>query len=462
MYVSRYIHVAFITAALSMPASQLHAASLRFEGSSSRVLEVSPERNTGLDMIYVVYDTSGVSATYEAESTEKVTWYKYSNLGGGYAVEISGIETSGTTTTLPQIEGDMGYIIEEGTKRSYFWVTGYKPHEIILRSASVSAESDCSTTILQVSGNTAPIHYYTINGQQRTLDREIKIEYYTLEADREARAYTQIAAVKTVPSIEESGNVYITPPPLCDTRFTVSGDTFMRQWGSYSQVQSDSYNTPSVDCFVYAEQAARASDDEPSNEITSGDEGSLGGSAPADITFTAISSDAVIHHEWQFSSDPEFSNLDYRFDESEVNYVFRDEGTTYVRYVGSNSDGSCETFGETFVVNIGSSELKCPNAFSPGASEGVNDIWKVSYRSIVEFECHIFNRHGEEIFKFSDPSQGWDGTRRGKLVKPGVYFYVIDAMGADGKHYKLSGDINILRYNSRAGSGTGGSETIGD
>ncbi len=48
-----------------------------------------------------------------------------------------------------------------------------------------------------------------------------------------------------------------------------------------------------------------------------------------------------------------------------------------------------------------------------------------------------------------DPSQGWDGKYKGTLVKPGVYYYVIKATGADGKQYNLSGDINIVGTRSR-------------
>lgn len=435
------------------------AASLRFSGAQFRVLEVTPERNTGLDMIYVIYDTSGVSASFASTSGNDVKWYRYSNLGGGYAEEITGIQKDGDVTTLLQVEGDTGYIIEDGTDRSYFWVTDYSRHRFSARSLSVSPESDCSSTLLHFEGNALPIHYFTINGQQRTLDREITVNYYTLEADRGNHQYTQIQQTDKFASISESGTVFITHAPLCDTRFILSGDTFMQQWGSRFQVQTDSYATPAVDCFTFAEQAPHNTGDEPSNEITNGDDGTLGGSAPADITFTAIASDAVLHHEWQFSSDSEFTNLDYRFNESEISYIFREEGTTYVRYVGSNADGTCETYGETYTVHIGNSELKIPNAFSPGASEGVNDIWKVAYRSIIRFECHIFNRNGEEIFSFNDPSQGWDGKKGGKLVKPGVYYYVIDAEGADGKHYKKAGDINILRYSRRSGGTSSGTDT---
>ena len=101
--------------------------------------------------------------------------------------------------------------------------------------------------------------------------------------------------------------------------------------------------------------------------------------------------------------------------------------------------------------------LKCPNAFSPGVTEGVNDEWKVSYKSIVKFKCWIFNTWGVQLCELNDPSQGWDGKYKGKVVKPGVYYYVIDAEGSEGKKYKLKGDINVvgLRKERNTESGEG-------
>ena len=117
------------------------------------------------------------------------------------------------------------------------------------------------------------------------------------------------------------------------------------------------------------------------------------------------------------------------------------------------------SYSDTYTVNIGESELVCPNAFSPGSSEGVNDVWKVSYKSIIEFHCSIFNTWGNRIIELNDPGQGWDGKYKGKLVDPGVYYYVIRAKGSDGKTYKLSGDINIIRYHKRdLGGGTASGE----
>ena len=56
--------------------------------------------------------------------------------------------------------------------------------------------------------------------------------------------------------------------------------------------------------------------------------------------------------------------------------------------------------------------------------------------------------------ELSDPSQGWDGKYKGKYVKSGTYYYVIQARGADGQKYNLKGDINIINYSTRS---TGGS-----
>lgn len=190
------------------------------------------------------------------------------------------------------------------------------------------------------------------------------------------------------------------------------------------------------------------------------DSGELGGSAPADVSFKAYITDAVLHSEWQFATDAQFEDITHRFNQQDLDYTFTEEGTVYVRFVGSNFDGSCTAESDVYTVSIGASDLKIPNAFSPGASEGVNDIWKVSYKSLLEFKCWIFNRYGTQLFYFDNPEDGWDGKYNGKLVPPGVYFYVIEAKGSDGKQYKKGGDINILRYNpngrNNGGSGGGG------
>lgn len=429
------------------------AAPVEISSGNFSAITIEPVRESGLNDIFVVNESGTVSVSYTATSaSSSPKWYRYSSLGGGHAEEIQGVSYDGNVSSVSNAETDMGYIIEDNDNRYYFWIVGYGRHQFSVNSVTVSEESGCNQTILDIDGSGEEIHYYGINGRRFTLSREIEVSFLNLEWDDEQSDFIQTEQIKTIESIDHQ--VFLTPPAYCNTVFTVSGDRFMKEWGIGKTISSQPYVPVAVDCRTIAEQVS-SGDTENSNQISGGTEG-LGGSAPAEINFTAFITDAVIHTEWQMSRDGNFQNIDYRISGQDLNFVFRDEGTIYARFVGSNSDGSCETYGETYTVNIGASELKCPNAFSPGASEGVNDEWKVSYRSIIEFECWIFDRYGTQLYHFSDPEGGWDGKYRGKIVSPGVYYYVIKAKGADGKEYKRSGDINIIRSKGRKGTSGGG------
>ena len=427
---------------LSAASPAAGAPKLNFTGNSLDVIEITPEKNTGLDRIYVLYDLNNVRISYTAEGSSRPRWMRYSNLGGGYAEEVRGVVYNGSESTLDNPEGDMGYIIEDGDKTYYFWVVNYLPHRLSLKGLDAS-EYDCDASILSPQGEGGPINFYTISGQQRVLSRDLKISYSTLEWDDAQKLYRQVDATRTVEYLQDQ--ISVRPPALCSTDFTLSGDRFLEHWRWGQSVTSSVVAPSAVEVHTEAIQESASSSDDTSvgSNLIKGEDALLGGSAPATIEFLAYPSDGVIHHEWQMARDENFENVDYRFNEQDLTYTFTEEGTVYLRYIGANADGSCEAYGDTYTVAIGASDLQCPNAFSPNG-DGVNDEWKVAYRSLLDFKCWIFDRYGNQIIYFEDPNQGWDGTRGGKPVKSGVYYYVIQATGADGKKYKKSGDINIL------------------
>lgn len=445
-YISELSKRYLLLALFSLPSIGLvsYAQEISFSGAKLPVLEVSPEKNTGLDNIYVVYDVSGVSISFSSSNPAAVKWYKYSNLGGGFAEEVRDVTVDSSSSSLTVFEGDMGYIIKEGDRRYYIWIVNYLPHRFQVRSIEAAPERDCDFSRLRVDADGGPIHYFTINGQQRVLSRELRLDYETEEWNDASSDFNKVAKTKILESV--GNELMVSPPAYCSTYFTLGGDRFMDQWNWHQQAESTVVVPTAVEVHTTAVQQGLEDDEDGpgSNMISSGNTG-LGGSAPAEIDFNAYVSEGVVHHEWQMSRDPEFSNVEYRFNQQNLNYIFNSEGTYYLRYIGSNNDGSCEAVSETYTVSIGTSELKCPNAFSPN-DDGINDEWKVSYRSIIKFDCWIFDRHGHQIIHLNSPDQGWDGKRGGKTVGPGVYYYVIKADGADGKHYKLTGDINIVRH----------------
>ena len=92
-----------------------------FSGGSKAVFEETPAASTGLDKIYVIYDSDGVSMNYvQHGSGTTVTWYTYDERGGGYAEVLTNVErVDASTTRLPQEMANCGYIIDEGTDRTY-------------------------------------------------------------------------------------------------------------------------------------------------------------------------------------------------------------------------------------------------------------------------------------------------------------------------------------------------------
>ena len=427
-------------------------AQVAFTGDEShKIFEEVPAKNTGLDKVYVLYDSQQNRMQYTAGSSNAtVKWYKFGATGGAYAEEITSIERNGNVSVLKSVIPNSGYIIEENTNRKYVWVVNYADYRLRVNSIEAVNDGDCSSATLNVQGEGDAIVYYSINGARKVLDRKLKLIYNNLvwnETDLMWNSETQEE------ELQELKSTISLPAPYCNTTFTLTGDRFLEYWGEGISVTSDEYQTQAVTVTTRAEQEQKEAD----NQVGGGDETTLGGSAPAVITFSAYYTDAVATKEWQMSHDAEFEEIADRRNEDEITVTFEEAGTTFWRFVCSNATGECSAYSDVYQVNIGESMLKCPNAFSPGVTEGVNDEWKVSYKSIVKFKCWIFNTWGVQLCELNDPSQGWDGKYKGKIVKPGVYYYVIDAEGSEGKKYKLKGDINVvgLRKERNTESGEG-------
>lgn len=424
--------------------------------AGSRAIVVTPSKTTGLEAVLVVENAADATLEYtssSASASQQTKWSRFSVTGGGYAEEITDVEVAGNKSTVKIKPGDMGYIVESGGRQTAYWVVDYAGHHPTLTAFEVSADSDCDRVMFTPTGGFDRINYYSINGAPTELDRGITLEYTDLEFEGETQDGAWQTYTHTVDFADIQGTFSV-QAPLCNTTFQLTGDRFLEEWGDPISLTTNSYTTGRVEAKTWAVQATRENDNEQ-NQSTNG----LGGSAPCDITFIAIPTDAAIFTEWQFSMTEDFEDVLYRFTDPEFTYTFTEFGTTYVKFVCADASGECNYESEVYTVTVGESKLQCPNAFSPQNQDGVNDEWKVSYSSLISYDCHIFNRWGKELFSSTNPAEGWDGRSGGKFVPAGVYFYVIKAEGADGVKYKLSGDINIVGSKLRTtGEGTEAAE----
>lgn len=84
------------------------------------------------------------------------------------------------------------------------------------------------------------------------------------------------------------------------------------------------------------------------------------------------------------------------------------------KYYITLSDGVCPSVASNPVqVNV---IIKLPTAFTPYDLDGMNDIFMERHK------ISIFDRYGQKVF---EGDNGWDGSYKGRLADPGVYFYSV-------------------------------------
>jgi gliding motility-associated-like protein len=98
-----------------------------------------------------------------------------------------------------------------------------------------------------------------------------------------------------------------------------------------------------------------------------------------------------------------------------------------------------------------------PNVFTPNG-DAIND-WLIAKTSglVEKVDFQLFNRNGLLIFQTSDPRINWDGTYKGNIVSPGVYYYQCDVTerritGTEVFH--ISGFVHVItEKGAKVGSG---------
>jgi gliding motility-associated-like protein len=88
-----------------------------------------------------------------------------------------------------------------------------------------------------------------------------------------------------------------------------------------------------------------------------------------------------------------------------------------------------------------------PNVFTPN-NDGFNDILLAKTSALVDYvDFKLFNRNGLLIFSTEDPRINWNGTYKGRIVSPGVYFYQCDVYEwriTGLEQFHLSGFIHVI------------------
>lgn len=332
-----------------------------------------------------------------------------------------------------------GYYVSGGELPSYVYIVDYSDSPLSISSVRANKvnEDPCTRVRISWEGEIRPLYYYTPSGIRQELSRGLIVRYKDLDYSTDTESYTEvIRSLEVSPSptgveIEAS---------LTDTEYTIGGDRWQPLLGLNSTpLSTDTYLSERV-----VQHATITLIDGSGQVLTSPEWERL--SAPSTLELRAMMNEPVASRaEWRIDLvRPEGTRPVLSYSGADITHTLREAGTYTISLSVYSRDGQCSD--RSFVRNITISEsmLEIPNAFTPDSSPGVNDIFRVASRSLVEFDARVYSRTGQELYRWRDPSGGWDGRHGGRMMPTGAYLYIITALGSDGVKYQRSGTINLI------------------
>ncbi len=160
----------------------------------------------------------------------------------------------------------------------------------------------------------------------------------------------------------------------------------------------------------------------------------VSGESPLEVTFTDKSLRAVTY-KWEFGDD----SVSFLPVPGPHTYYIPGE---YSAVLTVESDLHCIDSLRFGGIVVEPSGLEIPNVFTPN-EDGSNDRFMVDKSSLKYISVEIFSRSGIRVYSFYGEGpvlkdwEGWDGNvnNSSRKASPGVYFYVIKALGWDDVKY---------------------------
>ncbi len=229
-------------------------------------------------------------------------------------------------------------------------------------------------------------------------------------------------------------------PPIKDTRFTLTAvDSF--NMVRKDEVLYESIHVKAGFTMWYEERTGDAGEGNWTESEKPEEE------APMEVRFHNTSENGM-EFVWSLvdsaktGEDSELVTYDVN---DSVSYMYYIPGYYYPSMLAYSEAGCVDSFplNTNPEIHVLPSELDVPNVFTPNG-DGVNDFFVVRARSLKSFRITIYNRNGSKVYEYEHSEgrmewEGWDGTIHGKgqqFAQPGVYYYVIDALGWDATVYR--------------------------
>ncbi|MDR0799097.1 MAG: gliding motility-associated C-terminal domain-containing protein, partial [Dysgonamonadaceae bacterium] len=368
--------------------------------------------------IYLLNGLTGAEISFTSADNQPHQWYSYETIYTD-RTPVTCIQ-SGNRSSITDIVDGRGYYVEipgESSPRCV-WIMDYSRYlPTFYRLNYEEGDDQCEFLKLVADVDAAPLRYYTPFGVRSELQRTYHLSYNDLTWNEEDFSFSENPVNREVQGVVAEIPV---PAPLRNTDFTLTGDLFAEHFGLAKKLITQEYQAIAVRAYSTAEFQKKSGESE---QLANG--GDLTFTSPTQVLFTAYANEPVAAmYLWQISHWDENTGKEsvlVHYPSKELSYLFGDQsGRFTARLEVIDSRSLCVDTLQVYTITVGETDIKVPNFFSPGSSLGVNDEFRVSYKSLVKYKCSIVNQWGNVLFESTDPDEGWDGRIAGNYVPSGV------------------------------------------
>lgn len=126
-------------------------------------------------------------------------------------------------------------------------------------------------------------------------------------------------------------------------------------------------------------------------------------------------------------------------------HVYNTTGAMTVSLIALSGDPCRTTDNVQRVLFIGKNgEIENHTVFTPNG-DTINDEFVVQTSDLMSYKIQIFDRYGVNVFTSKECIDSWKGAYEAVSLPVGVYYYVIEGHGTNGRPLVKSGSVAILK-----------------
>jgi len=130
-------------------------------------------------------------------------------------------------------------------------------------------------------------------------------------------------------------------------------------------------------------------------------------------------------------------------------HLYPDTGTYIVTLTVMSDSGCVASALDTIHLKKCANDITVtnpavPSGFTPNG-DGKNDILYVKGGPLSEMNFRIYNEWGNEVFKSTEQSNGWNGNFRSAPQPSGRYLWILTGKLIDGRDVKMQGEVILSR-----------------